>query len=529
MKNVIIYSGFLSIILLASCSKNVLNETPEAFLSPNNSYLTLAGFQTAIIGLYPYLRNENDWEDGLVCYNMALGTDIATYGSTAPSSSMLIAYDQVNATNPISAQYWSWGFQLIQQANVIITRANNPAVQWTTAQQNAVVAEARWVRAYTYNVLVNLFNGVPINDQEITGVKLDFVRSSRDSVLNFIQSDLLFASQNLPDMPPAPGRVSKAAAYHLLAEVDIDLQKYDSAVIAASWVINNPSYGLMTQRFGSDASLPGDVYSDLFKDGNYDIAANKETIWSLQFAYGAPGTSGSGSATGNDNLRAWGPQYWQLPGFALPPDGADSLGRGVGWVVPTPYLANTIWNAPGETTDIRNSPYNIRRTWYYNKIGSPLYGKQYTGSTDSSFYIYPMFRKIEGILYDSTTGRTYTDVYRMRVAETYLLRAEAYMDEGDLTDAAADINTVRARSNASPITPAQVNINYILDERARELSIEETRRRTLARLGLLYQAVVANGPIPSQTTVQPFNNWLPVPQSAIDANSGAILTQNPGY
>ena len=117
----------------------------------------------------------------------------------------------------------------------------------------------------------------------------------------------------------------------------------------------------------------------------------------------------------------------------------------------------------------------------------------------------------------------------MRLAETYLLRAEAYMDNGDMVNAANDINTVRARANAALITPAEVNIDFILDERARELAIEEPRRRTLARLGLLYNRVKAYGPTESANSIKTTNNWLPVPQSAIDANRGAVLTQNPGY
>ncbi|WP_262714405.1 RagB/SusD family nutrient uptake outer membrane protein [Ginsengibacter hankyongi] len=78
----------------------------------------------------------------------------------------------------------------------------------------------------------------------------------------------------------------------------------------------------------------------------------------------------------------------------------------------------------------------------------------------------------------------YTDIYAIRLAETYLLRAEAYLDKGDIVNAAADVNVVRARANADPVAPGNVNIAYILDERARELMVEEPRWLTLARLGL---------------------------------------------
>lgn len=531
MKNKLIYiavAGVLMVVL--SCSKNVLNETPESFLSPDNSYQDYAGFQSAVIGLYPFLRSEDYWSDNFQCYNMVYGTDQATWAETAPNNTVFIYYDQINSSNVVSDQYWRWGFRLIQQANVIISRADNPEISWTPLQKNAVVAEARWVRAYVYNKLVNLFNGVPISNEEITSPKLDFTRSSRDSVLNFIHSDATFATQHLPDVPPAVGRVSKAAAYQLLSLVNIELKRYGEAITAASWIIDNPNYRLMTERFGVAASRPGDVFSDLFKDGSPNDPQNRETIFAVQFQYGTPGTSGSGSNThGNNWLRAWGPFYSRIPGFALPPNGADSLGRGVGWVKPTRYLDSIIWSGPLELTDMRNSPYNIRRTWYYNDVTSPLYGQQYMGSTDSSSYIYPMFRKIEGVVPDNGTGRTYTDRYKMRVAETYLLRAEAYLGNSDMINAAKDINVVRARANAALIEPSDVTIDFILDERSRELAIEESRRTTLNRLNLLYDRVKKYGPVESQRTVQPYHNWLPIPQSAIDANTGAVLVQNEGY
>ena len=75
------------------------------------------------------------------------------------------------------------------------------------------------------------------------------------------------------------------------------------------------------------------------------------------------------------------------------------------------------------------------------------------------------------------------DQYVFRLAETYLLRAEAYLGNGDQVNAAADINMVRTRANAPEIDPSMVNIDYILDERIRELYYEELRLLTLTRLG----------------------------------------------
>lgn len=74
------------------------------------------------------------------------------------------------------------------------------------------------------------------------------------------------------------------------------------------------------------------------------------------------------------------------------------------------------------------------------------------------------------------------DWYVIRLAETYLLLAEAYLNKGDKASAADAINVVRARAKAPLCTAADVTIDYILDERARELYGEEHRAVTLSRL-----------------------------------------------
>jgi starch-binding outer membrane protein, SusD/RagB family len=128
-------------------------------------------------------------------------------------------------------------------------------------------------------------------------------------------------------------------------------------------------------------------------------------------------------------------------------------------------------------------------------------------------------------------GRNWKDWYIMRLAETYLLRAEAYMLKGDLTSAAADINVVRGRALATPVTPGDVNMDLILDERARELYGEEFRLSTLMRTGKLVEYLnkyngylLANG-LTAPTKV----SKLPIPRREIESNTSSKLEQNPGY
>jgi len=116
----------------------------------------------------------------------------------------------------------------------------------------------------------------------------------------------------------------------------------------------------------------------------------------------------------------------------------------------------------------------------------------------------------------------------LRLAETYLLRAEAYLGKGDVGKAADDLNVVRRRAKAPDVAPAEVNIDYILDERIRELMHEELRLATLDRLGLLVDRTKRFNP-KIAWSYQDYNNLLAIPQSDIEKNVVATIEQNPGY
>jgi hypothetical protein len=128
----------------------------------------------------------------------------------------------------------------------------------------------------------------------------------------------------------------------------------------------------------------------------------------------------------------------------------------------------------------------------------------------------------------SGAGGTYLDQYMFRLAETYLLRAEAYLGLNQTGLAANDINTVRARSHADPVDPGSVNIDYILDERLRELGVEEKRMLTLMRLGKWADRVRKCNPFYAAQVQDHFNLW-PIPAGEIEKNSSNKLKQNEGY
>ncbi|MCK8494649.1 RagB/SusD family nutrient uptake outer membrane protein [Spirosoma sp. RP8] len=533
--------GLCAMILLSgSCKDQFLDEVPLASLSSDVVLSSRAGFDNYITGLHQAARDELSQEDLGSFYDMYLGTDVATTGQEQTVNFRNYT-TFLTPTAAAASSFWNWGYtKMILRANTVIEYANKPELKGifaSDAERNAIIAEARFFRGYTYNLLANLYGGVPIIDVTYQNPKTDFVRATRKEVYEFAKADLEFATQYLPVTvaKSSEGRIVKGAADHLLTEVYINLGDYDKAIESSTRLISSGTYQLMTNRFGVRKDQPGDVYADLFAEGNQNRSTgNLESIYVWQYENLTPG--GAGTNNGNNNIRGWVPF---LPNLKDPAGGtgmivSDSLGRGVAYSRPTTFFFYDLWKDDWDN-DIRNSVYNIRRKFYYNNPASTYFGKQVekrTANEDTMRNVYPYLRKLEGKPFNgsNTSGRTGKDFIVYRLAETYLLRAEAYVRKNNLTAAAADINAVRNRAKAKPVAAGDVTIDYILDERARELITEEPRRRTLSRMGKLVERTRKYQTRSDvRSTIQDFHELYPIPQSAIDANFSAKLTQNPGY
>ncbi|HWV29258.1 MAG TPA: RagB/SusD family nutrient uptake outer membrane protein, partial [Dyadobacter sp.] len=396
--------------------------------------------------------------------------------------------------------------------------------------------------------------------------KTDYTRAPREQVYQQAADDLAFAASILPDVEQVKdGKVSASAANHLLAETYLSLGRFKEAVDAASKVIANTNIKLMTQRFGSLSKQPGDVYWDLFRRFNQNRSAgNTEGIWVFQYEVDVlGGVVRSASLAGPMLERDHSPRPYSFP--YKDPSGVSPFlslgvsdytgGRGIGRFRGTNHFTYGIWKY--DWNDMRNSEYNFVRDVKFNNPASVWYGQKLSDhlsvfrktldDTIRNFYPYqskvttpgqhPAELFVDPVLKTlnaSGAGTTYSDQYFIRLAETYLLRAEAHLGLGDKVAAAADINVVRARAHAKPVIPAEVTIDFILDERMRELGVEEKRRLTLNRLGLLYErtAKYCNGhPTAARfgVDVEPHNNLFPIPYSEIERNTNAVIEQNPGY
>lgn len=544
-------------LLFCACDEDAfLAEQPLDFFSPDNAYSTTSDFQSALTDLYARVREIHYGGNGDAHFAHFLATDVAQ--NARGDANRLGNYGTfMNPTNGTIAYHWVRWYKIISNANTIIARVAEANV--SPDQQVAIAAEAKFFRAFAYRYLVYLYGGVPLVVDEILNPKQDFSRASREEVLNQIVSDATAAAAGLPAIDQVvDGKVSNLVAWHLLAETYLSLGRADEAIAAATTVIDDAHTALMTSRFGSRAGeKPGDVYWDLFRRGNQNrkSSGNTEALWVIQMEVDVPGgfLESSGSAT--HTLERWaGPVAWltfkdpagKEGTLTKPQSNYNSGGRGVSFMSNTDYYLYELWESDWYN-DIRNAPHNIVRDFYYNNPASAWFDSssvKYPSPTWLSqkwrWYPYPtkittpgdhpeaLFENKELLTLKASAGSTYTDQYLLRLAETYLLRAEAYLAKGDPARAAADINTVRARAQARPVAPADVTLDYILDERARELVYEEQRRITLHRTGKLVERVrrynKLNGP-----NIQDFHDLWPIPFSEIEANVNSPLTQNPGY
>jgi starch-binding outer membrane protein, SusD/RagB family len=567
MKNIIkiLFACFLTLTIF-SCGESFLDEESESSLTPSNAFNSNRDFQASVNNLYRLVREELYTVNDFQPWNYAYRTDIG-FPITDATANLVANY---NAVSGFTNGHWSRYFKIIAESNTILSRI--PTSKLTDSEKKSFEAQGKFFRAFAYRCLSYLYGGVPLILEEINSPKDDFVRATRKEVYTQVIEDLKFAAENLrPITAVKDGEISNLVAFHFLSEVYIADGQFQNAVNAANSVISSPSVRLMTERFGTRRTVtPGDVYWDLFRMNNQNRAVNTnlEGLWVIQLEPDVPGgTSPTTVGFLNTNAflfeRVHAPLTRDLRIGGTPPFnwpiGDYSGGRGVGFMAPSEYFVKTAYDDP--QNDIRNANHNFVRKVVANNRSSSLFGQEInfdslpanttgvngvrmtSGKADRAFYPYQSkctepFNHPAGLyagnnptyplLLKSGAGATYQDQYLVRLAETYLLRAEANLGLNNRDAAAADINVVRARAKARPALPAQIDIDYILDERMRELGFEEKRMLTLMRMGKWADRVRKCNPFYAAQVDNKYNIW-PIPQSEIDRNKGAVLEQNPGY
>ena len=571
MKRISLLLAMSLFIGFFSCTKK-LNENPTSTLTPD-ALNTAQGVQMALDAAYAGARLF--WGNQDFFTITVIGTDEFQRGVDGNNDINVYNSSYTPSHGTVNAN-WRNAYTFINTTNAVIDNA--PKTNLSEANKSKVIAEAKFLRANFYFILVQFFGDVSLNKHFQSEATTSASRNPIAEVYDFIIQDLKDAIQSLPAGPKSagvlPGKASAAAAKHVLSKVYLaragsSAKKptdYQDAYNTAMDVINN--------RFALQLALLPD-FGKVFSEGNED---NSEVIWTVQhtsnIAYNGPNNSGVSNFSADNVLNhMWVGQYEKRPGMVRD----VFYGRPYIRCTPTRWLTDTAFKE--RVHDSRYSK-TFQTVWYANNpntAGYPVWpnplpagapanavsGQPKFKFGDTAIYMPGVdatdakiaatrYLLIPPRKYDNTLSATltkYFDTKRAdlnapsirpvivyRLAETYLTAAEAAWFLGKLPEAVALINTVRERAATAPadipfmdITTADLSLDFILDERSRELAGENMRWLDLVRTKKLLERVRLHNK-ESATNIQQKHILRPIPQSQIDAvTTGTAYPQNAGW
>ncbi len=555
-KSILILITILSLGLnFQACKDDFLTEKPMDKIYADNLLQDYDGFVNMMNGIYGWVRAEKGrtFEPGdnvatggipfTRCSIWNLGTDNGFMNNGVGEEIFLNWPTNVNSEFNVFKFTFDWLYLIVNSCNMVVDRAENPEVNWkglnaadNERKKNYIIGQARVIRAWAYRHLSNTWGDIPLSLKEISGATFrnDWERTPVSQVREQMVKDLQFGVDHLPMRDANQALVNGAFASHYLAETYLALGQYANAEKAAKVLCEGSEYQLMTQRFGKNAGKPGVAFMDVFLNPFY-TEGNKESLFILLNT--VPESVSYGFQPASYLRNMWQTYYSKdniIKNLDLDIFHNYNGGKGAGrYSITAPALG---WY---DSNDDRGSEYAIKKTLVMpNSSGVLTTVRTCTtshtitdGKYDLDHYLWPSTRKwewVNPILIQASSSDQYNSLIYLRLADTYLLLAEALFKQNKMDESAVWINKIRTRSHATPISAANLSIDFILDERSRELVTEEHRRYALLRTGKLVERVqkyndfagptIANAPL-----------LFPIPQSVIDANTGRKMEQNPGY
>lgn len=504
MKNLFNKTLIIALIgCLFSCADLV--EKPVGVLAPESLFKTPKDVETAIFGAYGWIASERLYGRQFVTAIM-LRSDMVDIGDRGtPAERQQVNDFNMDDGNGMVRQFWPYWYQVISATNAAIAGAET--LPLAEADINPLIAEARFVRAFSYFHLVRVFGNVPYIDYFISDPSSvgDVSKTAEADVYAAIIADLEFAKQWLPDMQPSDvrSRPTKGTAASYLASVHLTLHDYQKAYDEAKWVIDNKA------TFGY--ALEPD-FQNLYRAEKADDL--KETIFSLDFLGLQNGDGGA-----NDDIMP------PMTGIR----GADELG----WSVCVPSLA--VFNTWDEK-DYRRKV-SFADSALVNGVLEP-----YTVFQNTQRPHIAKYRRFPGLA--STEGRYSDNNYAaFRYAEVLLTAAEALaeINGGPNAEAIGYLNEIRARARnwagtqtnfPEDVQPGMSKDNFIdlvLDDRRLELAFEYKRWYDIKRRNLGDVAFKDAGSLEPHSNFDATRDYLmPLPRTELAINPN-LEPQNPGY
>lgn len=487
----------LMILTIGGCQKFLDRKPLTATLDDLNQ----GGLEGQIYGLYSNLRNSAGFTSIPWLAMHDFRSDDSEKGSDPSDGAEWVApFDHYAYVKDLWASntYWDDHYSLINLANTAIQNADS--LKLTDPASMINVAEAKFMRAYSYFELVRTFGDVPKIDFRIYNAsQANIAKSPASAIYALIDADLQFAAANLPAVwgNQYPGRLTSGAAKTLLAKAYLFRGNWASALSYCNQVITSGTYSLNSSYYG------------IFKDAGENCA---ESIFEIQ-AYVSPNgaiDNGCVFAT-TQGVRASTASGWNL---------------GWGWNTPTDnlvaaYEANDVRKGStilfsGQSDDPSTGGYGrVLPNSTFDIVAGPLPRKYW----NKKIYADPAYRTATG----HSDNPDWINKRILRYADVILMAAECMNELGNGATAIPLVNQIRSRANLPAISfTSQAQLRTaIKQERRVEFGVEGERFFDLVRWN---DAISVLGPLGYTNRCR----FYPIPQPAID-KSGGLLIQNPEW
>jgi len=525
--------------------------TEKVITDIGNDYINSpVGLEDAVKASYSYLRAYYAQEMGMTM--MQMGTDTYTHGADGSYKKWDRYESNLDGRDNWVRTLWREYYKGINTCNAVIARGPNiKGINDATLKTR--IAEAKALRAHFYFVLVQHYGGLDLRLTESEGPITAITRSSEEAVYTQILADYTAALPDLPATSGEWGRYTKLGVEAMLVKVHMARATRSFGGGSADFakaeqygknVINNYGRALVTD------------FSELFQLGNDE---NSEAVFSIQFSYDLLTAGGYGNRWHLYYLM----EYDTQPGMSR----VLEVGRPWKRLRPTDYTYNIAF---ANRTDDARYEKSFYRSFYATRAGTfPTFlDKSKSAITvaigDTAIYMpgwempaaerakrpYQVYtpsmyqekqfavlgKWLDPLRASINEVRGGRDFMITRLGDIYLNVAECLIKQGKAGEAVNYINPVRKRAayaghqNAMEITADQATMDFIMDERARELLGEGHRWTDLKRWGKLVERVKmynTNGSV----NIKDVHNYRPIPQEQIDLVDGgnANFPQNPGY
>ncbi len=571
MKSKILILTFLITAFFTQSCEDYLKEELVSDVSAASYYSTPQGLEDAVKATYSFMKPFYGVEMGFTM--TVFGTDVHTNGADG-SHKPINRYDvELSPAQSYMRDTWNFFYQGINQANAVINRSENSAIDDDLKNQR--IAEIRFLRALYYFDLTRFYGDIHLTLEETEGVEVTANKTPSGQIYSeAIIPDLEFAVATLPATQDDLGRATKPAAEFLLglALLTRSYQPFAESNDAAR------AETLLTSVIENYGFELANSYYELFGNNERGVPVNigtaednKEIIFTVQ-------NSKAQVDTRQDDNGHRGHLYFLFE-YDVRPGMTRDVENGRPWkrFMPTPFHLS-LWNREID----RRYDETYKHTWFSNNADNipvwtqeeadagylpagasvgeakftvgdtavfiPGPGKdaewtqerqaktRYMVITNDEYTekLFPSMNKwIDNTRPDRQHEPGQRDFYLMRLGEAYLLRAEARWKQGNTTGAAEDINVIRRRAawpgkeTEMEITAADVTLDFILDERARELDGEGQRWFDLVRTGKLVERVRLYNSV-AAPNIQDYHILRPIPQDQIDRTEGGY-PQNTGY